>query len=300
MIYLLDMQARFAYIPSVEKQCLINPDNDMKPTGKITPKARWTDKVWLKAAALPRRAWAVGGAALLVFAIGWCMLTPTHKESPRTTPSSEAAGTVGTPETADNPSPAFAVPPDTAIPEDELTFIQAVRLQPSQPTRMDRLTVEVAAAPTAPERPAYIYQWKVNDQVIGTETGSTLNLSPFKKGDAITVIVTPHDGDTYGHAVESPLVAVHSIPPSLELKAMRQARKTGQPIELQLVGTAPDGNLVAFSLEPPLVSGMTIDARSGKISWLPRPDQKGTVRFRAAVEDDNGTKVTKNFDITLE
>jgi hypothetical protein len=100
--------------------------------------------------------------------------------------------------------------------------------------------------------------------------------------------------------VESPLVAVHSVPPSLELKAIRQARKTGEPIELQLVGAAPDGDRVAFSLEDPLVPGMTIDERSGKISWLLQPDQKGSIRFGAAVVDNNQTKVTKIFDITVE
>jgi hypothetical protein len=45
---------------------------------------------------------------------------------------------------------------------------------------------------------------------------------------------------------------------------------------------------------------MTIDKRSGKISWSLQPDQKGSFRFGAAVEDDNGTKVTKIFDITVE
>jgi hypothetical protein len=101
-------------------------------------------------------------------------------------------------------------------------------------------------------------------------------------------------------AVESPVVAIHSAPLSLELKAMRQARKTGEPIELQLVGAAPDGDQITFSLEAPHVPGMTIDQRSGKLSWRLQPDQKGVLRFGAAVEDDNGTKVTKIFEITAE
>jgi hypothetical protein len=296
--YPLDAQAFFAYIAFMKKTMSHPPPpKDMEPAEEGTPDARWMDRIRKTLAALPPRIWTVGGAAVLVFAIGWCMLAPDQREAPRTPTSSGAAGTVGT---VNSQSPASAVSPDTAIPENELVFIQAVRLQPSQPTRMDSLKAEVVATPIAPERLAYIYRWKVNDQVIVDEAGDTLNLSPFKKGDLITVTVTPHDGDTYGHAVESPVISVHSVPPSLELKAARQVRKTGEPIELQLVGTAPDGNLVTFSLEPPLVPGMTIDGRSGKISWLLQPDQKGTVRFGAAVVDDNGTKVTKNFDITLD
>jgi hypothetical protein len=266
----------------------------MKPTGRIKPKARRKGRIWKKVAALPRRMWVVGGAVALVIVIAWFMFAPAQREAQH---SSGAAGTGGILNRPPLTSPAS---PDTGMPEKELAFIQALRLQPSMPTRMDSLKTEVVVAPTAPGQLVYTYRWKVNDRTIEEATGNALNLSPFKKGDLITVTVTPNDGSTDGLAVESPVVAIHSVPPSLELKAMRQARKTGEPIELQLVGVAPDGDRVAFSLEAPLVPGMTIDNRSGKISWPLQPDQKGSFRFGAAVEDDNGTKVTKTFDITVE
>ncbi len=68
----------------------------------------------------------------------------------------------------------------------------------------------------------------------------------------------------------------------------------------QTVRAAADGGQLTFSLEQPLVPGMTIDGRSGKISWIIQPDQKGTIRFGAAVEDDNQTKVIKTFEITAD
>ncbi|MBN2437001.1 MAG: hypothetical protein JXL20_00190, partial [Deltaproteobacteria bacterium] len=177
--------------------------------------AGWTGKVRKKLASLPPRIWTFGGAVILILAIGWCMFLPDQKEAPRTPPKPGAAGTAVTP---GGQSPASAVTP-AGIPESELVFIQSVRLQPLQPTPMDSLKADIVLAPTAPERLAYTYQWKVNDQAIKEATGETLNLSPFKKGDLITVTVTPRVGDTYGHAVESPLVSVHSAPPTLELKA---------------------------------------------------------------------------------
>jgi hypothetical protein len=273
------------------------PKKNMEPVEETTPKARWMDGIRKGAAALPPRIWTFGGAAVLIVFIAWFMLAPAQREAPRST---HPPGSMGTTGTANGQSPAASASPDTGITEKERVFIQAIRLQPSQPNRMNSLKAEVEVAPTAPERLVYTYRWKVNDRIIEEATGDTLNLSPFKKGDLITVTVTPNDGGADGVAVESPLVAVHSVPPSLELKTMRQARKTGEPIELQLVGVAPDGDLVAFSLEPPLVPGMTIDKRSGKISWLLQPDQKGSIRFGAAVEDNNQTKVTRIFDITAE
>jgi hypothetical protein len=211
--------------------------------------------------------------------------------------------TSGTEQTAGGRSgqpSASAVSPNAGIPEGELAFIKAVRVQPSQPTRMDTLQAEVDLASAAPKELVYTYLWRVNDKIIEEAKGDTLNLSPFKKRDLVTVTVTPHDGDTAGFAVASPVIAIHSVPPSLELKAMRRARKAGEPVELQLAGVAPDGELVAYSLEAPHVPGMTIDKQSGKISWSIQPDQKGAIRFGAAVEDDNGTKVTRIFDVTID
>ena len=165
---------------------------------------------------------------------------------------------------------------------------------------MDMLKAELDLEPAAPKDLVYTYLWRVNDRIIEEAKGDTLNLSPFKKRDLVTVTVTPYDGDTAGFAVASPVIAIHGVPPSLELKAMRRVRKTGEPVELELAGVAPDGEQVAYSLEAPHVPGMTIDKRSGKISWSIQPDQKGVIRFGAAVEDDNGTKVTKIFDVTVD
>ncbi len=268
----------------------------MKTTGKKKPTAA-TNKIWKKAAAPPRRIWAVGGAIALAVVIAWLMLAPAQKEAPPEPSSSGVTQTGGVP---GRQPPASAAIPDAIMPRERPAFIQAVRLQPSRPTRMESLKAEVEAAPAAPEKLVYTYLWKVNDRVIEEAVGDTLNLSAFHKRDLVTVTVTPYDGETAGLAVASPVVAIHSVPPSLELKAMRRARKTGEPIELQLVGAAPDGDQITFSLEAPHVPGMTIDQRSGKISWRLQPDQKGVFRFGAAVEDDNGTKVTKIFEITAE
>ncbi len=302
--------------------------NGVKPRGKTKPTARQPEKTGKRPATTPprkavkagpkgaallrriaakaerekeallrRRILAGGGAVLLIMALAWLMLSPDRKEAPPPpSPSraAEAAGALTTQASAPATSPA-AKPP-----ERQLAFIQTVRLQPARPTRLDTLKAEVEVASNAPENLVFTYRWKVNDRIIEEASGETLNLSPFKKRDLITVTVTPNDGNTAGFAVDSPIIAIHGIPPSLELQAMRKARKTGEPIELQLVGNAPDAEKVTFSLEDPRVPSMAIDKESGKITWLLQAGQKGSFRFGAAVEDDNGTKTTKIFDITAE
>jgi hypothetical protein len=283
----------------------------MTPKSKIKPNLKAnvgrTDGLRKKLAALPTRTWAIGGEITLVIVVVLFMLVPAQRKA---TPAPAGSGVAGPAVTGSGatgtatgieqgalPTPAA---PNTNGQGEQLAFIQAVRLQPPRPSRMDDLKAVIVVAPTAPKQLTYTFLWKVNDRIIEDATGDTLNLSKFRKRDLVAVTVTPHGDGTAGFAVESPVVAIHSAPPSLELKAMRQARKTGAPIELQLVGIAPDSEKVAFSLEEPLVPGMTIDKSSGKISWLLQPGQKGSFRFGAAIEDENGSKVTKMFDVNVD
>ena len=182
----------------------------------------------------------------------------------------------------------------------DLPSIRAIRLQPPLPTRMDALKAEVVTEAPDPGPIKYNYAWRVNDRIVAGATRDTLNLSAFKKGDRVMVDITPYTGDKEGFSVRSPFVVVHSITPSLELKAARQAIKAGEPLEFQLVSVHPDSDNVTFSLEAPIVPGMSIDSPSGKITWITQPGQKGTIPFGAAVEDADKTKVKKTFEIKVE
>ncbi|MFH1080969.1 MAG: putative Ig domain-containing protein [Pseudomonadota bacterium] len=180
--------------------------------------------------------------------------------------------------------------------------IRTIRLEPPRPTRMDTLKAEVLTDAPDPDRITYTYVWKVNDRIVEDADGNTLDLSALdlKKRDLISVSVTPNDGEREGFTVESPIVAVHSIPPTLDLKMPRQTRKASEPLEFQLVSLHPDSDGVTFSLEAPIIPGMSIDPNSGKITWIIQPNQEGTVRFGAVAEDTEKTKVTRIFDITVE
>ena len=111
----------------------------MKTTGKKKPTAA-TNKIWKKAAALPRRIWAVGGAIALAVVIAWLMLAPAQKEAPPEPSSSGVTQTGGVP---GRQPPASAAIPDTIMPRERPAFIQAVRLQPSRPTRPSSSALQV-------------------------------------------------------------------------------------------------------------------------------------------------------------
>jgi hypothetical protein len=239
-----------------------------------------------------------GGACALVALVFLIFYSPADKEAPTGAPPQAKAMTPG------------AVPEQAGAPlaglsgEDRKDYpvIRTIRFEPLQPTRTDTLKAEVLAEAPDPGRLTYAYVWKVNDQVVEGAQGDTLDLSALelKKRDLITVSVTPYDGERAGFPVESPVVAVQSIPPTLDLKMTQQSRKASETLEMQLVSRHPDSDGVTFSLEDPTVPGMSIDPKSGKITWMVQPNQQGTIRFGAAVEDTEQTRVTRAFDITLE
>ncbi|MBN1546775.1 MAG: hypothetical protein JW902_08965 [Syntrophaceae bacterium] len=186
------------------------------------------------------------------------------------------------------------------VDQNSLPFIQSIVLEPNQPTRMDTLTAEVALKQESPDL-NFRYIWKVNDRIVPDATGNTLELSECQVRDVVSVTVIPSDGERIGLPVEGPLIAIHVLPPTLELEPSRNKIRNGDVIDLQLISSHPDCPVVIFALADPLVNGMTIDQRTGKITWTVLPDQKGLIRFGASVEDDTHTvKVTKEFEIQIE
>ncbi len=227
-----------------------------------------------------------GGACALVVLVYLISFSPVSREAP---PGAR-------PQTAAQP------PGLSGYDRKDFPAIRTIRFEPPQPTRMDTLSAEVLAEAPDPERLTYAYVWKVNDQVVENAKGDTLDLLALylKKRDLITVSVTPYDGGRAGFTVESPVVAVHSIPPTLDLKMPRQTRKASEPLEMQLVSRHPDSDGVTYSLEAPVVPGMSIDPTSGKITWIIQPDQQGTIHFKATVVDTEQTKVTRTFNVNVE
>jgi hypothetical protein len=253
-----------------------------------------------KLSTLPTWVLILCAAAVALVIIVYLFSGPSQKEArPKAPPNSTAFMPGVAPERpTDQPTTPAQI---TVTPEEVVPAVRSIRLSPLQATRMDAIRAEVVAEAYAnPSRITFAYVWKVNSRIVEGAAGDTLNLSPFKKGDLVTVTVTPHDGDKTGFPVDSPVAVIHGIPPSLDLQVPGKKIKAGEPLELQLVSLHTDSDDITFSLEAPLIPGMSVDSRTGKIIWIISSNQKGTIRFGAAVEDTDKTKVIKTFDITIE
>lgn len=177
--------------------------------------------------------------------------------------------------------------------------IQTVLLKPSLPTRLHTLHVEVTTKSPQQDSCEYSYEWMVNHHIIKGVSGDSLDLSEFKINDIVTVTVTPYVGTRQGFSVRSQPVVVQSIPPTLELKSVKYFLIKDEPITLQLISEHPDSEIVKFSLEEPLVAGMRIDEKTGKITWHIQHGQEGVITFRAAVLDNEEASVSKSFEVNI-
>jgi hypothetical protein len=183
---------------------------------------------------------------------------------------------------------------------DDRIMIRRVLLTPPTPTKRDVLKAVVVPADDGPSGLHYLYEWKVNYRTVKKSDDNSLELFPFQVRDLVSVSVFPYDKDRQGFSVESPVAAIHSEPPTLSLEPARLPIRSGESIPLRMVGEDPDGMDITFSLEQPFVEGMIIDERSGEIIFTPSEDQKeGTIFFGAAVENSEGTKVTKIFELEM-
>gem|GEM_PF-1412757 len=247
----------------------------------------------------PKRILIFGGAAVAVIILGLLIFfaVPRKDTPPGALPQSTALSPGSVQE-----RPGASPPELSGDDRKDFPAIRTIRFEPPLPTRMDTLKAKVLAESPDPSRLTYAYVWKVNDRIVEGADEDTLDLSALdlKKRDLITVSVTPNDGEREGFTVESPIIAVHSIPPTLDLKMPRQKRKASEPLEFQLVSLHLDSDGVTFSLEAPIVPGMSIDPNSGKITWIIQPNQEGTIRFGAVAEDTEKTRVTRIFNITVE
>lgn len=186
---------------------------------------------------------------------------------------------------------------EKAARDEKRATIKLVKLSPEQPTIPDSVKAVVSPGTSYSDKLEYLYQWRVNDAPVTGATDDTLKPGSFKKGDRISVQVTPVDDGKEGYPYNSAFVIANGSPPTLEMNA--SSRKANGDIEFQMISKDPDGDKLTFALEPPLLEGMAIDKDSGKVVYKINKKEKGTYNFRVSVADPDGMKVSKTFSFSI-
>jgi len=134
--------------------------------------------------------------------------------------------------------------------------------------------------------------WRKNGQPAGT--GNRLE-APVKRGDKVSVEVTPFDGMERGKSAALSREILNS-PPAIE--GQEQFQVTDNAVTFHLRASDADGDPLTYSLKD-ASAGMSIDRKTGLVRWVTSPGATGKVPFTVIVSDGSGGETTARFTVTV-
>ncbi len=165
--------------------------------------------------------------------------------------------------------------PETFKPGDDLLYVDATTSDPDE------------------EPVSLFYEWTVNGQPAGTE--QHLPVRP-RRGDKISVKVTPFDGTNYGNPATLEKTIVN-MPPVIDEHT--ESSFDGKTYTYQVRASDPDGDALTYTLESPQ-PGMTIDPSTGLLRWAVPPEFKGSQHVTINVSDGKGGNTKDGITIAIQ
>jgi len=176
-------------------------------------------------------------------------------------------------------------------------IIQEVRIEPQIATVSEDLKVFVKGTDLDGDFIYYIYKWEINGTVLTEEGKEVLERNRFKKGDTITVSVTPDDRDVMGVSKKSERIVISNSPPIIVSSPPNSVEKT--TYLYQVKANDPDNDPTTFFLKAG-PKGMEIDKNTGLIRWEIRKEDKGAHQIEIEVSDNEGAKSTQRYLLTVD
>jgi translation initiation factor IF-1 len=170
--------------------------------------------------------------------------------------------------------------------------LKKVKLLPDNIHPGDTLSVEVEGYDPDGDEITYEYEWKINGEPAGNN--STIE-GRVKRGDKITLTITPSDGEEKGRAVFIQR-EIGNMPP--KISDNKKFNFDGKIFTFQVNATDPDGDALTYSLKSS-PKGMTINSSSGLIRWDVPSDFKGRASFTVSVSDGHGGETLQSFNLNI-
>lgn len=156
----------------------------------------------------------------------------------------------------------------------------------------DTLNVDVSASDIDGDEVSIAYDWTKNGEPVGNSKRLDV---PLKRGDKISVRITPFDGELYGSTVILNREIKNMPPMIIEDK---KYHFDGKVYTYQIKATDPDGDTLTYTLKQ-APKGMVIDKTTGLITWQASEKDKNRYPVTVQVTDGQGGEALYNFDITI-
>jgi hypothetical protein len=125
-------------------------------------------------------------------------------------------------------------------------IIRSVRLLPTSIALDQQISVQADAFDLDADLITYRYRWRVNGLIIPGETHSMFNAKTLKRGDRLSVEVTPYDGHMEGAPVEDDALVANTSPDVTQLLFEPTEVHVGDRILLQVAGHDADEDVIEY------------------------------------------------------
>jgi hypothetical protein len=171
--------------------------------------------------------------------------------------------------------------------------ISRIQIMPEVFKPGDALSVDAAGTDIDGDEVTLSYVWTKNGESAGNSR--QIQLAP-KRGDKISVKITPFDGTDYGRPgiLHREIV---NLPPVITDN--RKYLFDGKRYSHQINAADPDGDNLTYSLKK-APAGMSIDSATGLITWDVPPDFTGKASFTVAVTDGHGGEATQELTLDIK
>lgn len=156
----------------------------------------------------------------------------------------------------------------------------------------ETLGIEVTTSDADEDPVTVSYEWTRNGEPAGNARQIGLQL---RRGDKISVTVTPFDGEDYGRSAVL-RQDVKNTPPVISQD--KTYGFDGRVYTYQVRAGDPDGDTLSYALRK-APQGMTINSSTGLVRWEVPLDFTGRAPAAVAVTDGHGGEAVYNFDVII-
>jgi hypothetical protein len=189
-----------------------------------------------------------------------------------------------------------------AYPKDEEFLSNTVRIGNSPPRVVkfrlvpdkagNAMSVEAESSDPDEDEVTLLYEWTNNGEPAGN--GSKIE-GALRRGDKLSVKITPYDGESYGRPVVKNLTVANAAP---QLSGDGKYVFDGKTFSRVIEAVDPDGDTLTYALKS-APEGMTIDPSSGRINWNVPDSFSGKASYIISVTDGHGGEVHQTFIFEL-
>ncbi|TNF56782.1 hypothetical protein EP227_00370 [bacterium] len=182
---------------------------------------------------------------------------------------------------------------DTVRIENSPPVIRRARILPVTFRPGDTLSIEPEIHDADGDEVTVIYEWIRNSEPAGDSKSIGVVL---KRGDRVSVTITPYDGEAYGESATIERT-IENMPPMIAED--NTFTFDGKVYAFTVNATDPDGDPLTYSLKS-APDGMYINKGTGDVTWDVPSDFTGEVVVIVAVSDGVRGESTREITLVLE